>query len=301
MVQPKWDLPLPEYESDINHIVRTHKKAVNDILEEIRKLGGDKEITRSEMRKVLAYTASRLKTVDKETEKWVKEQIERAFTNGQAETIYAIGDAEKMNEAFGLVAASETIVDARQQLISDTYEDLLFANTKMKDETVKTIRKITKEEMSVQAAKDQGRRSTKKALAERFRKEGNIAVRDRAGRRWTIERYTEMVTRTKMLQAHVEGTREEAAYRGVDLAVISSHSATDACANFEGQIISMNGETDGFMTYDELRASNLIFHPNCRHKVTPIRTLDILPDNVRKQIEAKRPEAERLLSEQKKK
>ncbi|GEK57115.1 hypothetical protein CHL76_02170 [Marinococcus halophilus] len=304
MAEPKWDLPPPEYDKDMNHMIKTYKRATNDVLDEIVSLstyGEDKEFQRAEMRKVLAYIASRLKTVDKETEEWVNEKIEMAFKNGQAETIVALGEAESFDDAIGAVAATDSILDARNQLITDTYNDLLQANKQMKEETIRMVRNVAKEEMSNQAAQDKGRKTTKKALRERFKEEGNIAIRDNKGRRWTLERYSEMVTRTKMLQAHVEGTRREAKNRNVDLAIVSSHNAKDACRHFEGQIISMNGETDGFMTYEELRRSNLIFHPNCRHKVTPIRSLDILPDNVRSRIESDRPEAERLLQEKKNK
>ena len=43
----------------------------------------------------------------------------------------------------------------------------------------------------------------------------------------------------------------------------------------------MNGLTEGYPTYAELRRSNKIFHPNCKHKVTPIRDINLLPQIVR--------------------
>ncbi|WP_163530870.1 phage minor capsid protein [Halobacillus ihumii] len=308
MAKPKWDLELPEYEEEIDFLVRIYGKAIEDILNRILELstyGKDKEISQAQMRKVLAYVASRLRTVDKESEEWAKEKIETAFKLGQAETIVALGEAASFDEAIGMVAASETIVDARRQLVTDTYKDLLQANNKMKEETIKMVRNVVREQQAKSAAMNQGRRSatyvTKKELRKMFKKTGNVGIVDKAGRRWKLHTYAEMVTRTKMLQAHVEGTRLEAKERNVDLAIVSDHNAEDACRKFEGQIISMNGETEGFMTYEELRRSNLIFHPNCRHKITPVRDLDILPQDIRDKFEENRSEAERLLKKQKNK
>jgi len=94
-----------------------------------------------------------------------------------------------------------------------------------------------------------------------------------------------MVVRTKQQQAHVEGVRVESVERGVDLAVISSHGATDPCRNYEGLVISMNGETPGYKTYKELRQSGKIFHTNCKHHISPIRDIKLLPESLRKKHE----------------
>ncbi len=90
-----------------------------------------------------------------------------------------------------------------------------------------------------------------------------------------------MVVRTKMQQAYIEGVKEETKTRGVDLAVVSSHGATDSCGHFEGAIISLRGETPDYPTYDDLLSTNAIFHPNCMHTVNPIRNPGLLPKSLR--------------------
>ena len=94
-----------------------------------------------------------------------------------------------------------------------------------------------------------------------------------------------MVVRTKLQQAHIEGVRVESLERGVDLAVISSHGAKDACGGYEGLVISMNGETPGYKTYQKLRQGGKIFHPNCKHHISPIRDIKLLPESLRKKHE----------------
>lgn len=316
MARPRWDLPAPTYDRDVNELVRIYKAAILEviaILESLSTYGSKKDISRAQMQAVLAQLSVLLGEVDRDAERWVKDRIREAFIDGQVETLVSLGEAKTLEEARAMVAGagiSELAVQTIDAMTADTFEDLLYANNKMKRETVKMVRSVVAEQMKMKAAEGMGRNTTRKAivqaltkkeLRERFNVEGNVAIVDRAGRRWKLQTYAEMVTRTKMLQAHAEGTRIEALERGVDLAIISSHNAKDACRNFEGQIISMNGQTEGFMTYDELRRSNLIFHPNCRHKVTPIRDISLLPEEVRKKFEDNQKEAKNALRDAKKK
>lgn len=316
MANPRWDIPLPNYNRDVNELVRIYRLAILEviaILESLATYGSEKDISKAQMESVLAQLAVLLAEVDKDAEVWVKERIREAFIDGQAETLLALGEAKTLEEARSLVAAAAMSALAAQTIdamVAETFEDLLFANNKMKRETIKMVRAVVAEQMKTKAAAGMGRNTTrnaivqaltKKEIRERFNVEGNVAIVDKAGRRWKLEHYADMVTRTKMLQAHSEGTRVEALERGVDLAIISSHNAKDACRHFEGQIVSMNGHTEGFPTYDELRRSNLIFHPNCRHKITPIRDINLLPEAVRKKFEDNRKNAMKQLSNAKKK
>lgn len=313
MATPNWDLPLPNYERDVDEIVRIYKNAILEvilILEQLSTYGKEKDISRSQMQSVLAQLSVLLREVDSEAEVWVKERIQEAFKNGQAETLVAIGEVKTLDEAVKLASMSALVYTTLDVLLEDTFEDLLYANQKMKRETVKMVRAIVSEQMREKAAMGQGRNTTrnaiikalsKKEIRERFNVEGNVAIIDKAGRRWKLETYAEMIVRTKLMQSHIEGTRIEALERGVDLAIISSHGATDACRLYEGQIISLNGLTDGFPTYRDLAASNLIFHPNCKHKVTPIRDINLLPAAVRKKFEDGREKAWNALEEAKNK
>lgn len=307
MARPRFDIPMPNYERDVNEAKRIYRNAINEVLSIIESLstyGTDRTISQDQMNSVLGQLSVLLRDVDMEAEEWVKQRIRESFVNGQAETLVAIGEVETLEEARNQASMSELITTTIDAIISDTFEDLFYANNKMKRETVKMVRSVVSENLKTQVAAGMGRNTTRKAIIEaltkkeirkRFGVEGNIAIIDRLGRRWKLETYAEMITRTKLLQAHVEGTRTEALERDVDLAIISSHNATDPCSDYEGQIISMNGYTKGFITYEELSRSNLIFHPNCKHKVTPIRDMSLLPDDVREKFEDGRKKAQNEL------
>lgn len=314
MAKARWDLPAPTYRREINEIKRIYKGAINEViltLESLSTRGASKDISRLQMQSVLAQISVLLGQLDADSNDWVRRRVEEAFIDGQAEALLDIGEAKTLKEARSMVAGahmSALVTESINVIVEDTFEDLLYANNKMKRETVKMVREVVAEQTKLKAVQGQGLRTTKKSIIEnlskkdireRFDVEGNVAIIDRRGRRWKLDTYAEMVTRTKMTQAHVEGIRIEALERGIDLAIISSHGAKDACRHFEGQIISMNGYTEGFPTYDELRRSNLIFHPNCKHKVTPIRDINLLPPAVRKKYEEGVKNAKKALKQAK--
>jgi hypothetical protein len=112
-------------------------------------------------------------------------------------------------------------------------------------------------------------------------KDADIAIIDRAKRKWKLRTYSTMVTRTKMNMAYIDAIREDALQNGMDLAIISTKPDThDDCLNYEGMIISLNGVTSGFLTYEEIKKSKLCFHPNCGHYVRPIGGIEWVPPNL---------------------
>lgn len=292
MSRPHKDIPLPTYDHDVNQVVRIYTKAINEViltLENLSTHGKVSEASRHQITMILAKLAALLVEVDNEVFILLKPMIEKAFHSGRAYTSRTIGESKNADEAIHYALLSPLAKHSIETLISDTFEDLHYANQKMKRETIKMVRAIFAEQMKITVAQGMGRNTirkaimqalTKKELRDRFHVEANVAIIDKAGRKWKLPTYVEMVTRTKLLQAHTEGTRVEALERGVDLAIISSHNAKDACRRFEGIVISMNGHTKGYKTYDELRRSGLIFHPNCRHKITPVRDISLLPEGV---------------------
>nr|WP_280244945.1 phage minor capsid protein [Nocardia abscessus] len=126
------------------------------------------------------------------------------------------------------------------------------------------------------------REVTQQALDE-FAARGISSFRDRAGRRWKIDTYTEMAVRTAALRAFKQGHTERLVQRGYDVVVISAHPApAPQCRPFEGKLVSLTGatpngpiETVSRMTgrpvrdrvvasMQEAEAKGL-HHPNCRH------------------------------------
>ncbi len=165
-------------------------------------------------------------------------------------------------------------LEAVNTLLSNAYLD--FANTMTG--YVKGAERVINEAMKLQARNRiaQGRlegaaiRDIKKEVKKTFADQGFTVLLDRGGREWTLDRYSEMLTRTQILNANNEGVVNRASDFGVDIVQVDSHGAQDSlCSDQEGKLYSISGTSD---KYPPLGNNSPPFHPNCRH------TLLLRPD-----------------------
>lgn len=190
-----------------------------------------------------------------------------------------------LDEAKKLLTPTKMRERAVRALYSDTYGDILLATGNTKNAVKKVIRETVRDVVQYQALLDRDyisqaeelrKRLTKKGLSERIVKDGFVGVVDRSGRRWDVGTYSDMVVRTKTNQAFRQGEIDFAEQSGMDLAVISSHGAKDMCSRWEGVVISLTGNTEGYPSLHDVTATNEVFHPNCQHKLHVIRGVERL-------------------------
>jgi len=173
-------------------------------------------------------------------------------------------------------------------ILDQTQDDLLRATHNTEQNVKRLVRRVVSKEMAEIAESGKiGKRSNmakrvedqlRKGFLERGLKDADTAIVDKANRKWKVRTYSTMVARTKMNMAYIDAIREEGLQKGFDLAIISTKPDTeDDCLNFEGMIISLNGLTQGYLTYEELKKSKRVFHPNCGHFVRPIANLSFVP------------------------
>ncbi|PFB17000.1 hypothetical protein CN399_08540 [Bacillus cereus] len=179
------------------------------------------------------------------------------------------------------------------KMISQTQDDLLKATHNTQNNVKQLVRKVVSKEMTgtgyggkIGKQKHMAARIEKqlrKQFLEAGIKDSDVAIIDKANRKWRLKTYSSMVTRTKMNDSYISAIREESLQDGSDLAIISTKPDTaDECKNYEGMIISLNGLTAGYLTYDEIKKSKACFHPNCGHFVRPIGGIDWIPKNLLK-------------------
>lgn len=121
------------------------------------------------------------------------------------------------------------------------------------------------------------RQATQRAL-DRYARRGITGFRDRAGRNWTLEAYTEMATRTAAGRAMIQGSLDTYSDAGRNFVIVSD--APEECAQcrpFEGRGLSIDGTgigttVGGIRIVDSVRGATSagLFHQNCRHRVSPI-------------------------------
>lgn len=113
-------------------------------------------------------------------------------------------------------------------------------------------------------------RAVRRTIKATLNEQGLSALIDKGGNTWTLDRYAEMLFRTKAVEARNRGLMNRLAQNGFDLVQVSNHNSThQACAVWESKILSISGETPGFPTVAEAEAQGL-FHPNCRHAINAI-------------------------------
>lgn len=115
-------------------------------------------------------------------------------------------------------------------------------------------------------------------LGETLRKQGLFAFVDKGGKRWTLENYCAMTTRTVAQQSTNLG--QIFANEEHDLYYIVPHSGScPLCAKYEGRVYSRSGKNKKYPPLssafhkidpngsDDLDNTYWTIHPNCRHKI----------------------------------
>ena len=237
---------------------------------------------------ILAQLDTQLSKLNQE----VSEEIKKTFTGAYLEgyTLHILGTEKisKLEELVDLAPFSLINTHKIKQAAADTFEDLLFVTQHTKKETKKVIREVISRNIQLGVATNQSNRAminiikkelSPKAIKDTVSKKAFVGIVDSAGRRWNLKNYVEMAVKTKAHQVHVAALQDRALETGYDLAKIPYKGAADNCRNFEGMVISLNGESKDFLSYETLKASGLIFHPNCQHHPIPIGDFNLLPED----------------------
>lgn len=115
-------------------------------------------------------------------------------------------------------------------------------------------------------------------------KRGITGFKDARGRNWSLSTYVEMKSRTIVNQELIDSHTQRMRERGQSLIVVSSHkNPAPQCQPFEGQVLSLDGETGTVIrpnatggppvkvrikaTLAEARSKGFQ-HPGCRHAVS---------------------------------
>ncbi|MDD5220649.1 MAG: hypothetical protein PHV11_08790 [Candidatus Bipolaricaulis sp.] len=113
------------------------------------------------------------------------------------------------------------------------------------------------------------RREATRVMVNDLLDKGVTCFVDKAGKEWTLENYSSMVAETTTGEVQREGTINRMAELGDDLVQVSTHGdPCPLCEPWEGVVLSISGETEGYPTVDEAEAAGL-FHPRCLHVLMP--------------------------------
>ncbi|ASN68090.1 hypothetical protein 8F11_55 [uncultured Caudovirales phage] len=265
------EAPQPNYDYDVTRLVKAYEQALKDVQSELNALFLT-DFERAQIIAVEKTIRNILSDMTKYGDEWASVAMTAATTNGIASTIYTLGLASTYEDALKIVkfnTANKRLIDAA---IADTQADLLAVTQNIERQAKLAIRKATAEAMrhnltrGINATQD-----LSKEIRQRIVKATDVAIIDARGHKWRLSTYTDMLAREKMKQAHQEASINEALSEGSLYGRISRHGAKDACRKYEGKIVKLVADAPGDYPYIGDLPRNEIFHPNCKHLVTPLR------------------------------
>lgn len=297
----RYNSPKPRYEEQTNQLRNAYQRGAEKVMRELDRLDVS-NLSRQQSTAALAGISRTLKDLDAVGAKWVDENIPRAAREGVEKALITLGEAKDAIEARKVASFNRMNRAAIDAAILDTQRSLLAVTQNIDRRTRAVVRNVTAESMRENmAAGINGRKTLRADILAKLQVELADAIDtgiiDAGGRRWKPGHYVDMLSRTKMAEIYDIANMNEGIMRGALYAVISSHGAIDACRFYEGTIMRLTAEAPGdYPTYDELKASQQIWHPNCRHTFSVIRNPDILPEEIREEAIAKDELAQQALA-----
>jgi len=222
-------------------------------------------------KKTLKQIEQIVEEANEDVKAWIKVEIPAFYERGMFETVKEIyADAGDVNIDLDFAHFHKEAVEA---LSRETYQEIASGMTGLTRTgermiAIATRDSILKEVITGQITGDSAR-AIRNQIRDTLQREGITALTDRAGRKWDLKRYGEMLARTKLTQAHNTGVINRMAGGGYDLVQITAHGGScPLCAPWQGNILSVSGISNKYRSVEEARMSGL-FHPNCRHAMTP--------------------------------
>ena len=169
--------------------------------------------------------------------------------------------AQKITEVVDKNITVETFEEQIQTRLDSVKSDLITVAEEIKSNSNSIFK-----DLSSTITKEQ-REKLQKDLLKVLQDNGVTFFFDKAGRKWQIENYVKMRTLTELVQGQRMAFFTRATQYGVDLVRIvhmNIHPQCPLCIPFNGKILSINGNTPGYMTIQEAAIQGL-FHPNCDH------------------------------------
>jgi hypothetical protein len=277
--------PIPTYEYDISILLGYYREALQKISNELNRI----DLTNFQRAQLLVTQkeiADVLTDLDVRTKAWVASTIPKAAEDGIIYSIMTLGVAETVEEAQKIVVFNRLNRDFIKTAVADTQDDLLQVSQNIERKVRTAVRQVTAEAMRSNLTQginttDSIKRDILRDLRARLGDSINTGIIDAVGRRWKPENYVEMVTQTKLAQTQRESAVNDALGRNAYYGVISSHGAKDLCRNWEGKVVKLTPDAPGDMPYYGSLPNREIFHPRCKHVISPVRRLDRLPENIR--------------------
>ncbi|SFX48786.1 Phage minor capsid protein 2 [Thermoactinomyces sp. DSM 45891] len=279
-------VPEPNFDRDVERLMGVYKRAYWNIKLELHRVDLI-DFQRSSLIAAMKKIEEILNDLDQFVINWVSTTIPAVARQGVASVLVELGASSSFKEALRVATFNRTNKSMVDLFVSDTSTDVLEVSRNVRQRVRNTMRKVSGEVMRNNMARGiNGQDTQSRMILQRLRKELSDSVKtgiiDAGGRRWKPEDYVDMLTRTKYSEMYRIAKTNEAMAREAYYGIISGGPAKDACRFHIGRIIKLTPEAPGdYPTYEDLKASNQIFHPRCVHHFTTFSKIERLSEGVR--------------------
>lgn len=269
MASNKFPKEVPLNEANIQSLVGLFERAYGEIVSDIL---SQPDYSTARRVALLNQVEAKLAQLGVDASEKLGEYLPELYESGMDDAVAqleAVRASVSVDDGFSLIHQDSVLA-----LIDDTQRAFAESMTGFKRGVQRLLSQAVKDELSQQLAlgvlRGAALRKIKQNIAGIIETDGIPALIDRAGRSWSLDRYAEMLIRTKFVEARNRGLSNRVAENGYDLVQVSSHGSThQECRVWEGRILSINGLTRGYPTVMDAQLAGL-FHPNCEHAINVI-------------------------------
>lgn len=278
-----YPLQVEVNEKNILKLQTLYKRATREIENELL-TATDFGVANRQM--LLAQINTILRRLAINTAGFIQEELPIYYDKGQKQALMQLNNVgAEVASGMGFNSIND---EAIQALIDDTAKAFGESLTGVSRSATVLLGKVVREELTFRMAKGfiggEALSETTKAMKAVIKDKGITALIDKGGHSWSLDRYTEMLFRTKAVEARNRGMINTLAQNNYDLVQVSNHNSDhDECRVWEGRILSVTGITKGYPTVAQAESEGL-FHPNCKHAI------NVLIPSLARQTEAYNPD-----------
>jgi hypothetical protein len=277
---------VPIDENNLEKLTTFYESAYNSILGEMK---GATSFGVANRKALLAQIGVILKDLKGEIDPILAEELTKYYKDGANEAVDQLHVVKAPIDVE--VGFNQIHRDAITVLIDDTSRAIAESIQGINRSSSRLLSSATKEQLTQQMAlgKVGGKalKEIKNNVIGVLQDQGLISLVDKGNHPWTLDRYAQMLVRTKAVEARNRGMMNRIAENNYDLVQVSAHGADDICADWEGVILSVTGDTPGYPTVQDAESGGL-FHPNCKHAI------NVLVPELAKFTEAYNPNVDTL-------
>lgn len=230
------------------------------------------DFSQARRRELLIQTETILKELGVKTGEWLEIAVADQYRRGIEDTIKQLSS---LNVGINKTTTFSTIdKQAVAALLSETQEAFAMSLTTVGQSARRAVsaavKEAIKQDLAMGRVKGSTRLETSRDIKARLKADGITALRDRSGREWKLDRYADMLARTKLVEARNTGLMNKMLANGYDLVQVSRHNSDhDKCRKWEGKIVSISGRSKKYPPLSAAIADGLL-HPNCEHQINAI-------------------------------